>query len=242
VSGLTPAALLCDADGNLFPSEEPAFAASADVINRMLKDLGSVERHEAEALRRAAAGKTFRATASELAAAAGHPLAPGDLEGWVDEEKRAVSAHLAQTLSPDPEVVDVLTRLGAQMTLAAVSSSALSRLDACFRVTGLADLLPPERRFSAEDSLPRPTSKPDPAVYLHAVEQLEIASEQGLAIEDSLPGARSAIAAGIPTVGNLRFVAADERAARAAQLRDAGVLAVVASWREVEELIASVVA
>ena len=34
---LDPAAvttLLCDADGTLFPSEEPAYAASADVTNR----------------------------------------------------------------------------------------------------------------------------------------------------------------------------------------------------------------
>ena len=31
--------LLCDADGNLFPSEEPAFVASADVTNRLLADL-----------------------------------------------------------------------------------------------------------------------------------------------------------------------------------------------------------
>ena len=28
--------LLCDADGNLFPSEEPAFEASAEVTNAFL--------------------------------------------------------------------------------------------------------------------------------------------------------------------------------------------------------------
>ena len=33
-------AVLCDADGNLFPSEEPAFDASAEVTNAFLASLG----------------------------------------------------------------------------------------------------------------------------------------------------------------------------------------------------------
>ena len=80
-----------------------------------------------------------------------------------------VSAHLGRTLRPDPAVLGPLTRLAEHYTLAAVSSSALSRLDTCFRATGLGDLLPSERRFSAQDSLPTPISRPDPAVYLFAV-------------------------------------------------------------------------
>jgi beta-phosphoglucomutase-like phosphatase (HAD superfamily) len=93
------------------------------------------------------------------------------------------------------------------------------------------------RRYSAEDSLPTPTSKPDPAVYLHACADLGIAPEQGLAVEDSVPGALSAVRAGCPTVGNLRFVAPAERAGRAEQLREAGVLAVVSSWTELTDLL-----
>ena len=52
-----------------------------------------------------------------------------------------------------------------------------------------------------------------------------------------MPGALSAVRAGCPTVGNLRFVAPAERAERAAQLREAGVLAVVSSWPELTELL-----
>ena len=36
--------LLCDADGCLFPSEEPAFVASAKVTNDLLADLGVEKR------------------------------------------------------------------------------------------------------------------------------------------------------------------------------------------------------
>jgi beta-phosphoglucomutase-like phosphatase (HAD superfamily) len=113
----------------------------------------------------------------------------------------------------------------------------LTRLAGCFTATGLDELFPAARRYSAEDSLPTPTSKPDPAVYLHACAELGLAPEQGLAVEDSVPGALSAVRAGCPTVGNLRFVAPAERAERADLLREAGVLAIVSSWTELTELL-----
>lgn len=43
--------------------------------------------------------------------------------------------------------------------------------------------------------------KPDPAPYLHALAQLDVAPERAIAFEDSPSGIRSAVAAGIPTVG-----------------------------------------
>jgi mannitol 2-dehydrogenase len=227
--------LLCDADGNLFPSEEPAFVASAEVTNRYLAALGTDQRFTAEELRLATTGKNFRTTAADLAAA--HGVTARDLDDWVAEEKHAVTAHLGRVLRPDTEVTAALTALGAHLTLAVVSSSALTRLAACFTATGLDDLLPADRRYSAEDSLPTPTSKPDPAVYLYACEQLGIAPEQGLAVEDSVPGALSAVRAGCPTIGNLRFVPAAERVVREAELREAGVLAVVSSWTELADLL-----
>jgi beta-phosphoglucomutase-like phosphatase (HAD superfamily) len=233
IEGLT--ALLCDADGNLFPSEEPAFVASAEVTNRYLAAHGIDRRFGAEELRLATTGKNFRTTAAELAAA--HGVTVPDLDGWVAEERQAVTAHLRRELRPDAEVTSALTALQRHLTMAVVSSSASTRLDGCFTATGLDALLPAGRRYSAEDSLATPTSKPDPAVYLHACAELGISPAQGLAVEDSVPGALSAVRAGCPTVGNLRFVPPAERAEREALLRAAGVLAVVSSWGELTELL-----
>jgi beta-phosphoglucomutase-like phosphatase (HAD superfamily) len=228
--------LLCDADGNLFPSEEPAFEASTGVTNDFLARLGVPRRYSPEELRLATTGTTFRRTAVALAAE--HGIAEvGDLEEWVAREKQVVTAHLGATLRPDPRVREPLTELGAELVLAGVSSSALARLLACFAATGLDGLVAPERIFSAEDSLPVPTSKPDPAVYLHACEELGIAPHAGLAVEDSVPGALSAVTAGCPTVGNTTFVPHPEREERTAALLDAGVLAVVSSWSELAGLL-----
>lgn len=93
--------LLCDADGTLFPSEEPAFDASTVVTNRFMAEHGSDVRFEAEQLRLATTGKNFRTTVVDLAAQHGIRFDPAELEDWVAEEKRVVSAHLGLVLAPD---------------------------------------------------------------------------------------------------------------------------------------------
>jgi beta-phosphoglucomutase-like phosphatase (HAD superfamily) len=230
-------ALLCDADGCLFPSEEPAFVASAEVVNELMAAIGSPARFEAEELRLATTGRNFRATAAALAAEAGRTLDETTLERWVAIERERVTAHLARELRPDVGVIAPLARLGATRELAVVSSSAIRRVDACLEASGLAGMFPVRARFSAEDSLPVPTSKPDPAVYVLARERLGLGPGRGLAIEDSVPGAQAAVVAGFPTVGNVAFVPPAERAARTAALERAGVAAVVSSWAELERLL-----
>jgi beta-phosphoglucomutase-like phosphatase (HAD superfamily) len=194
------------------------------------------KRYDPEELRLATTGKNFRSTIATLAAEHGIDL-DGQVTRWVATEKEEVTAYLRTALEPDPTVLEPLTRLASRFGVAAVSSSADARITACFEVTGLAPFFPPERRFSAEDSLPRPTSKPDPAVYLHALKALGLDAGEAVAVEDSIAGATSAVAAGIPTIGNLQFVQAPERDARRQALADVGVVAVVTSWAEVEQLL-----
>jgi len=253
--------LLLDADDNLFPSERPAFDASAEVTNRFLARFGVTAPFTAEELRKQAVGKNFRSTAIDLAVRCGVPmeqtladgrpavvasdadvtdgraLSADELEQWVREERKRVTAHLAATLKPDPEVLAPLQALASRYALAAVSSSATKRLGGCFTATGLDPLIPVDLRFSAEDSLPVPTSKPDPAVYLHAGRVMQVEGHQGLAVEDSVPGVKSAVAAGYLTVGNVMFVTDGERACRTAELIDAGAAAITDSWRALADAL-----
>lgn len=254
--------LLCDADDNLFGSERPAFEASTEVTNRLLARFGVTAPLSSEELRKRAVGKNFRNTALDLAVqcevpldpalaqgrpaaviasaddlASGTALSADELEQWVLQEREQVTAHLGVTLTPDPQVLEPLRDLAKHYALAAVSSSATQRLRACFAATGLDSLLLEAVTFSAEDSLPVPTSKPDPAVYLHAGQVLGVAAEQGLAIEDSVAGVSSAVAAGYATVGNLMFVLPDERDCRRTELIDAGAVAITDSWRALADVL-----
>lgn len=231
--------VLCDADGNLFGSEEPAFVASTEVTNALLAALGIDRSFAPDELRPRAMGRNFRSTALALAAEADVAIEPEALERWVVAEREAVVAHLSAVLRPDPEVRQVLDVLARDLRLSVVTSSATPRLGACLLATGLDDLFPSEVRFSAEDSLPTPTTKPDPAVYRFAGQQLGVSGARGLAVEDAVAGVRSAVAAGFPTVGNLQFVRAEERAERVAALRKAGVLAIVPSWGHLARLLAT---
>jgi beta-phosphoglucomutase-like phosphatase (HAD superfamily) len=237
--GTSVEALLCDADGNLFPSEEPAFAASAEVTNGLLADVGVDVRFTPDELRRTAVGRNFRSTAVDLLQGYGIRLDPAHLQRYVDDERQAVIERLSRELAPDGEVLGPLTELSRRFTLAAVSSSAVSRLDACFGATGLSPLFPPERRFSAEDSLPAPASKPDPAIYLHAARVLGVSATTAVAVEDAPAGVQSAVAAGLPVIGNLIFVAPEERPERADALRDAGAVGVVDSWWALADVLAA---
>jgi beta-phosphoglucomutase-like phosphatase (HAD superfamily) len=71
-----------------------------------------------------------------------------------------------------------------------------------------------------------------------AAERLGIEPARGLAVEDSVNGARSAVAAGHPTVGILQFVPAEARDARVRDLTEAGVVAVVEHWSQLVGLLA----
>ena len=147
--------LLCDADDNLFRSERPAFDASTEVTNRFLARFGVTAPLSSEELRKRAVGKNFRTTALDLAVqcevpldqalaegrpaavvasdsdvASGNALSADELEQWVRQEREQVTAHLAVTLKPDPQVLEPLRDLATHYALAAVSSSA-SQASAC---------------------------------------------------------------------------------------------------------------
>ena len=237
-----PRVLLCDADGTLFASEEPAFEASTSVTNRFLVRIGSTLRYEPDELRRQASGRNFRQIAGDLALDQGTAVPEEELEAWVDEELASVTAHLSDVLKPDPAVLEPLTELAAEMTVAVVSSSASSRLQVCLERTELAGLVDPAHVFSAADSLPEPTSKPDPAIYLEALNRLGVEAHDAVAVEDAVAGVASAVSAGIRTVGILQFVPDAERAGRATNLLDAGASDVVATWSELRALLRTAVA
>jgi HAD superfamily hydrolase (TIGR01509 family) len=152
-------------------------------------------------------------------------------------EDRADSASLARALRPHPEVLATLAELRQRYQLAVVTASALSRLEACFTASGLDEILPAALRFSAEDSLPVPDGRPNPAVYQYAAQQLGIAPTGALVVEDSVAAVKSAVAAGIATVGMSQFVPLEERADRVRGLSHAGAAAVVDTWTDLASLL-----
>jgi len=111
--------------------------------------------------------------------------------------KEAYFRQLATGLARMPGLTELLSWSGARALQQAVVTNA-PRANVEFTLTVL-DLWEhfPTVIFAAE----LPLGKPDPAPYQLALDKLQVAPEQAIAFEDSASGIRSAVAAGIPTVG-----------------------------------------
>jgi acyl-CoA reductase-like NAD-dependent aldehyde dehydrogenase len=91
-----------------------------------------------------------------------------------------------------------------------------------------------DRVFSAATSIDPPTSKPDPAIYLHACQVLGKTPAESVAVEDSKIGTQSATRAGIKTIAYVGPYADDKKAEMEAILREAGAVVVMREWSEFE--------
>ena len=84
-----------------------------------------------------------------------------------------------------------------QGALAVASSSSAENLALKLRITRLSSIFDPHV-YSADEVA---AGKPDPAIYLHAAQQLSISPKHCVAIEDSINGIVSARAAGMGAIG-----------------------------------------
>ena len=113
------------------------------------------------------------------------------------EQKEAYFRELAPQLTPLPGLREVIAWADQwQFKQAVVTNAPPENVQHTLRALHL------ESHFSQvviSDELG--IGKPDPAPYLHALKQFGVRADQAIAFEDSPSGVRSAVAAGIPTIG-----------------------------------------
>jgi HAD superfamily hydrolase (TIGR01509 family) len=172
----------------------------------------------------------------------GIEIAPDDLEKYVLMEEDAVIAKLKAALRPCVGVEEQLQALEAkkQYQLAVVSSSALRRVRASIEKVGQDKYFPGDVVFSAATSLEKPTSKPDPAIYLHALKVLGKTAGESVAVEDSKSGTLSATRAGIKTIGYVGPYAENKQEEMEGVLRDAGAVVIMRDWSEFPGALAKI--
>jgi HAD superfamily hydrolase (TIGR01509 family) len=228
--------ILFDCDNTLVLSEELAFEGCADLINRICesKSVALPQKFTGPSLIVEFVGQNFRGMLKSLQSRYGFDLTPQEMEDYVLKEEDVVIAKLKEALRPCPGVDEQLERLeaeGDKWTLAVVSSSALRRVKVSIEKVGQ-DKYFGDRVFSAANSLPTPTSKPDPAIYLHAMKVIGKEAADCIAVEDSKSGTLSATRAGIKTIGYVGPYEADQKAEMEKVLRDAGAVIIMQEWDE----------
>ncbi|RMJ12852.1 hypothetical protein BHE90_008854 [Fusarium euwallaceae] len=227
-------ALLFDCDNTLVLSEELAFEACAGLINQICEGRQLEVRFTGETLIKEFVGQNFRGMLLSLQKLYNIEISPEDLEKYVLLEEDAVIAKLKESLRPCPGVDEQLEKLAAsnKYQLSVVSSSALRRVRASVEKVGQDKYFPGDVIFSAATSLEKPTSKPDPAIYLHAMQKLGKKAEECVAIEDSKSGTLSGTRAGIKVIGYVGPYAEDKQAEMEQVLRDAGAVIIMRDWAE----------
>jgi len=231
--------LLFDCDNTLVLSEELAFEACAELINELCASRGLSLSFTGESLIKEFVGQNFRGMLKTLKSQHNLQVSDEEIEDYVIREEDAVIAKLKAALKPCPGVDAELDKLAEHKKyhLAVVSSSALRRVKASIEKVGQDKYFDGEHVFSAATSLPKPTSKPDPAIYLHAMQVLGKQASECVAVEDSKSGTLSATRAGIKVVGYVGPYAADKQAEMEKVLRDAGAVVVMKDWAEFESCL-----
>ena len=158
-----------------------------------------------------------------------------ELQKYVSSEEDKVIEKLKAALKPCIGVDEVLVKLDKEKKykLAVVSSSALRRVKASVVKVGQ-DHYFGDDIFSAATSLPKPTSKPDPAIYLYAMEKLGVKPEECVAVEDSKSGATAAYRANIKTIGYVGSYEKEEEEKMTKVLEGCNCVVIMKHWNEFE--------
>ncbi|KAL4943396.1 hypothetical protein BDV06DRAFT_189898 [Aspergillus oleicola] len=229
-----------DCDNTLVLSEELAFEACADLANEILEKQGLTVRYTGEELIKDFVGQNFRGMMQSLQAKFKFELNKDELESYVTKEEDKVIAKLEQKAKPCVGATEQVEKLyeDGKYGLAVVSSSALRRVRASIAKVGQDKFFDHDKVFSAATSLPKPTSKPDPAIYLHALEKVGKTAEETVTVEDSVSGALSAIRAKIAVIGYVGSYPGEEKQQEMTQrLTDLGAKVIMKDWSEFPQLL-----
>ncbi|KAI9036474.1 HAD family hydrolase [Aspergillus affinis] len=232
-----------DCDNTLVLSEELAFEACADLANEILEKQNIPDRYTGEQLIQDFVGQNFRGMMVSLQAKYELDLPQEELEGYVTKEEDKVIAKLTEKAQPCVGATEELQKLydSKKYGLAVVSSSALRRVRASIKKVDQDKYFDEDKVFSAATSLEKPTSKPDPAIYLHALKKCGKEANEVVAIEDSKSGALSAIRAGIHVIGYVGSYPGNAKQAEMAKLlKELGAKVIMKDWSEFEQCMAEI--
>ncbi|WPH00133.1 Hypothetical protein R9X50_00295600 [Acrodontium crateriforme] len=213
--------ILLDCDNTLCQSERLAFEACAELTNEVLKKHDIPDRYDVDSLLEDFVGHNFRNMLIGLQKKHNFTMTADEVDEYVAMELGKVTQKLSEKCVECPGVTEQLEWARKQgYPMAVVSTSAKPRVIASLKKTNLMRFFTDEKVFSAASSMPKPSSKPDPAIYLWACDKLGVKPEECLTVEDSKSGATAGMRAGIPLIGYVGIYKLEEGAAKEKQMAE----------------------
>ena len=159
------------------------------------------ERYDTDSLLEDFVGHNFRNMLLGLQKKHNFTMSQEEIDDYVGKELGKVTQKLSEKATECPGVTEQLEWAKKQgYPMSVVSTSAKPRVIASLKKCNLMRFFTDEHVYSAATSLDPPTSKPDPAIYLHACKELGVKPEECLTVEDSKSGATAGMRAGIPLI------------------------------------------
>jgi len=217
--------LICDCDGVLLDSESIALAV---LYRELTPYLPPSLLHAGPALHNAIAERLGMMT-NLLLDEIGSEFKLGLGAADYDAINIAVGRACSEEVNPVPGVREALAAIALPKAVA--SNSSLERIHAGLRRCDLLDLF--DGHIHSGHELGNP--KPAPDVYLAAAAGFGVAPRQCIAIDDSITGVRSAVAAGIRVIGFTGV--AHNRQQAGARLLAAGAERIFDDMRQLTELL-----
>jgi HAD superfamily hydrolase (TIGR01509 family) len=182
-----PKAVVFDCDGVLVDSEKAVFKGISAVFAR--RGVHGVVTGPASPLYGASVDEMI----SELGRRLGEPVSSDEIASELDAEIRAA---VAGGVRATDGAIELLEAIRGTRPLAVASNGSREIVEATLLAASIPEV------FDAVVVLEAPLRpKPAPDIYLRACELLGVAPERAIAVEDSVPGALSASAAGLMVVG-----------------------------------------
>ncbi|CZT24296.1 related to HAD superfamily hydrolase [Ramularia collo-cygni] len=238
--------ILLDCDNTLCQSERLAFEACADLTNEVMEKYGIDARYTTDSLLEDFVGNNFRNMLIGLQKKHNFSMTADDVDAYVAQELGRVTEKLSEKAIECPGVTEQLEWAKAQgYPMSVVSTSAKPRVVASLKKCNLMRFFTDEHVYSAATSLDPPTSKPDPAIYLHACKELGVKPEEVLTVEDSKSGATAAMRAGIPCIGYVGIYALEEGKEKEAKMaktlaEETKTAVTMYNWKEFPECVAKI--
>jgi beta-phosphoglucomutase-like phosphatase (HAD superfamily) len=237
---------MLDCDNTLVQSERLAFEACAELTNVVMEKHKIDARYTAEKLLDDFVGHNFRSMLKGLQTKHNFTMSDDEMEDFVGRELGAVTKKLSEKAVECPGVTTELNKLKEQgYHMSVVSTSAKSRVVASIEKAGIAHFFKPEEVYSAATSMPKPSSKPDPAIYLYAAELLGVKPAECVTVEDSKSGATAAMRAGIPCIGYVGIYGIEEGKEKMEQMaktltEETKCAVIMYDWKDFQECLKKV--
>lgn len=149
-------------------------------------------------------------------------------DDFVERFTRMAQERLEQNVDPVPYAVEAVALFSKTHKICVASNGERANVCASVHGVGLYEFFGEEKIFT-KNQVAR--GKPFPDLFLYAANQMGVAPERCVVIEDSLTGVRAGIAAGMQVIGITAV--SHEPQVLAENMKKEGVARVCASWPEI---------